>query len=229
MIFDPIHLLFLLPGVIIGLIAQARLKSTYGRYLREPAASGLSGAQAAREILDHAGLVQVPVQEVRGHLTDHYDPLHRRLCLSSENFHGRSLAALGVAAHEAGHALQHQAAYLPLNLRMAMVPVTNFASGASFLLVLIGMGIASAVGQKLALLGIGLFALVVFFQLITLPVEYDASRRAKERLLAMGLVSSHERTGVSRVLNAAALTYVAPLVTAVLQLLYLVSLFNRRD
>lgn len=226
---DPIYWMFMLPGLIIGLVAQFKLKSTYAHYTQEPAASGLSGAQAAREILDRAGLREVPVEEVSGHLTDHYDPLHRRLCLSAQNYRGRSLSALGVAAHEAGHALQHQVAYAPLQLRMAMVPITSFASSASMILIMIGMFVASAMGQKMMLVGVGLFGLVTLFQLITLPVEFDASRRAKVQLLNLGLITQHEHAGVSRVLSAAALTYVAALVTAVLQLLYFLSLANRRD
>lgn len=226
---DPVWWLFAIPGLIVGLVAQFRLKSTYARYLREPAASGVSGAEAARGILDRAGLYQMPVEEVRGQLTDHYDPLRRRLSLSSESFHGRSLAALGVAAHEAGHALQHQAAYAPLQLRLAIVPVTGIASNLGVLMTLIGAGMATPFGHKLALFGIGLFSLFVLFQLITLPVEYDASRRAKRQLLELGLIAQDEHAGISRVLNAAALTYVAAMVGAVFQLLYLLSRLNRRD
>jgi Zn-dependent membrane protease YugP len=218
----------MIPGLIIGLFAQARLKSTYSRYLREPAAAGISGAQAAREILDRAGLHEMPVEEVPGRLTDHYDPLRKKLCLSAENFRGRSLAAIGVAAHEAGHALQHKAAYAPLKFRMALVPLTGFGSNLGVWLVILGVIWGTAFGQQLAWFGIGLYSLLVFFQLITLPVEYDASSRAKEQLLSLGLVTSGESNGVSRVLNAAALTYVAAMVSAVLQLFYLLSLVNRR-
>lgn len=226
---DPIYWLFMLPGLIIGLVAQFKLKSTYARYIQEPTDSGLSGAQAAREILNRAGLHDMPVEEVPGQLTDHYDPIRKKLCLSAENYRGRSIAALGVAAHEAGHALQHKAAYAPLQLRMAMVPITSFASSASMILIMIGLFVASAMGQTMMLVGVGLFGLVTLFQLVTLPVEFDASRRAKEQLLNLGLITHHEHTGVSRVLNAAAMTYVAAMVTAVLQLLYFLSLANRRD
>jgi len=228
MVFDPLYFLFAVPGLLIALFAQIKLKSTYAHYVRVPADSGLTGAQAARAILDRAGLSQMPVQEVPGHLTDHYDPLRRQLCLSSENYHGRSLAALGVAAHEAGHALQHQAAYAPLQFRMAIVPVTGIASQVGVYMALIGAGMATSFGQKLALLGIGLFSLFVIFQLVTLPVEYDASRRAKQQLLNLGLIASHEQKGVSRVLSAAALTYVAAMVSALMTLLYLLSKMNRR-
>jgi uncharacterized protein len=225
---DPTWFYFMIPGLIIGMIAQFKLKSTYARYVQEPAAAGLTGAQAAREILNQAGLQGMPVEEVPGHLTDHYDPIRKKLCLSSENFHGRSIAALGVAAHEAGHALQHKAAYAPLNFRMAIVPLSGIGSSLGFWLVIIGALWGTALGVKLAWLGIALFGMVVLFQLVTLPVEYDASRRAKEQLLRLGLVSAHEHTGVGRVLNAAALTYVAAMVTAVLQLFYLLSIVNRR-
>jgi uncharacterized protein len=225
---DPTWFYFMIPGLIIGLIAQFKLKSTYAHYVQQPAAAGITGAQAAREILNQAGLQGMPVEEVPGHLTDHYDPIRKKLCLSSENFHGRSIAALGVAAHEAGHALQHKAAYAPLKLRMALVPMTGIGSNLGVWLVILGVIWGTAFGQQLALIGIGLYSLLVFFQLITLPVEYDASRRAKEQLLRLGLVSAQEHTGVGRVLNAAALTYVAAMVTAVLQLFYLLSLVNRR-
>jgi Zn-dependent membrane protease YugP len=218
MIFDTHYWLFvLLPGMVLGLWAQARLRSAYNRYRRVGLASGFSGAEAAREILDRAGLVNVPVAEVGGHLTDHYDPRRRALFLSSENFHGRSVAAVGVAAHEAGHALQHQAAYAPLNLRMALVPATQFASMASFGILFLGLVLGLT---KFLWIAVALFGVITLFQLVTLPVEFDASRRAKEQLFRLGLVHQEEADGVSQVLNAAALTYVAALVAAILELLY---------
>ncbi|HAV62458.1 MAG TPA: zinc metallopeptidase [Verrucomicrobiales bacterium] len=228
-ILDPAWFLFAIPGLIIGFIASTRLRSTYARYLRVPAMSGLTGAQAAREILDRAGMADMPIREVRGQLSDHYDPLRKQLCLSSDNYHGRSLAALGVAAHEAGHALQHQHAYAPLNFRMAIVPLANIATSLSGILIMLGFFIASTAGKTMMIAGIALFGCYTLFQLVTLPVEYDASRRAKLMLVKHGLISRQEETGVSRVLNAAALTYVAAMVAAVLQLLYFLSLFNRRD
>src|SRR5437868_9188804 len=133
------YIWFFLPGLLLGLYARFKLTSAYARYSREPVSSGISGAEAARELLDHEGLHNVPVEEIPGHLTDHYDPSKKALFLSSENFHGRSIAAVGVAAHEAGHALQHQAAYAPLKLRMALVPVTNFASFAWMGILVLGM------------------------------------------------------------------------------------------
>ncbi len=218
----------MIPGLLLGLWAQTKLMSTYRRYVQQPVASGASGAEAAREILDRAGLRNVPVHAVQGHLTDHYDPLKRALFLSEENYHGRSIAAVGVAAHEAGHALQHQAAYAPLQLRMMLVPATSFASAAVWIIFLGGMILMSlrVISPQFygALLpyAVGAFGVVTLFQLITLPVEYDASRRAKQQLAGIGIVSAHESGAVSRVLNAAALTYVAALVTSVLELLRLV-------
>jgi Zn-dependent membrane protease YugP len=226
MIFDVNYLLFMLPAILLGLWAQMKLMSAYGRYSRVGLFSGLTGAQAAREILDNAGLVRMPVQEVGGHLSDHYDPAKQALFLSSENYHGRSVAAVGVAAHEAGHALQHQAAYAPLKLRMSLVPVTQIASYAWLVLFVVGIILAAS---KLIWLAIGVFSLTMFFQLVTLPVEYDASRRAKEQLLRLGLVRPEESSGVSKVLNAAALTYLAALVSSVMQLLYFVNIARNRD
>lgn len=219
----------MIPGLLLGFWAQIKLASTYGRYVRQPADSGATGAQAAREILDRAGLETIGVHEVPGHLTDHYDPLKRALFLSSENFHGQSLAALGVAAHEAGHALQHQAAYAPLKLRMALVPVTQFASSAAMWITVLGMFLGLPFLKSIIGIAVGVFAVITLFQLVTLPVEFDASRRAKEQLLRLGLVSNREHVGVSRVLNAAALTYVAAMVAAVFQLLHLILIARGGD
>lgn len=218
--FDPVYYLFIVPGLLLGIWAQIKLSSAYGRYSRVGLASGLSGAEAAREILDRAGLNDMPVEEVPGHLTDHYDPQKRALFLSSENYRSRSIAAVGVAAHEAGHALQHKAAYALLNFRMLLVPVTNFASMAFAGIILLGIILNMA---KLIWLAVAMFAVITLFQLVTLPVEFDASRRAKEQLLRLGLVRPDESEGVSKVLSAAALTYVAALVTAILQLLYYIN------
>lgn len=224
MIWNIDYLLFMLPAMLIGLWAQFKLTSAYGKYSRVGLDSGLTGAEAARVILDRAGLLNVPVSEIGGHLTDHYDPTKRALCLSSENFHGRSVAAVGVAAHEAGHALQHQAAYAPLNLRMALVPVTQFASYAWIGIILLGMFLGGALFAKMIWVAIAVFSVMMVFQLVTLPVEYDASKRAKEQLLRLGIVRTEESDAVSKVLGAAALTYVAALVSSVMQLLYFLSL-----
>lgn len=235
MFFDPLWLLFAIPGLILGLYAQAKLSSAYGRYSRVATQSGMSGAEAAREILDQAGLYNVPVREVPGNLTDHYDPSKRALFLSSNNFHGRSVAAVGVAAHEAGHALQHQAAYAPLSLRTAMVPVTGFASTAYMWIFMAGFFLAitniasHALFTQLIWIAVILFAVVTLFQVVTLPVEFDASRRAKAQLSRLGIVHSNEAGAVSRVLNAAAMTYVAAMVSSMMQLLYLISLGRGRS
>jgi len=222
MIINPLYLLFALPGLLLGIWAQIKLSSAYGKYSRVGLESGLSGAEAAREILDRAGLTNMPVNEVGGRLTDHYDPTRKALFLSSDNFHGRSVAAVGVAAHEAGHALQHQAAYGLFNVRMALVPVTQFASYAYMGIFFVG--IFFHLLKVVLPIIILMFALMTLFQLVTLPVEFDASRRAKEQLFRLGLVHDQERTGVSKVLNAAALTYVAALVSAILNLLFYLTL-----
>jgi len=218
--FDPLWLLFAIPGLILGIYAQFKLSSAYGKYSRVEAESGLSGAAAARKILDQAGLTDVPVVEIPGRLTDHFDPSKRALFLSSDNFRGHSIAAVGVAAHESGHALQQQVAYAPMQFRTAIAPVAQFASYAWMGLATLGWFLGQAIFSKFLFLAIAIFSVLTLFQLVTLPVEYDASRRAKEQLFRLGLVSERERPGVSSVLNAAALTYVAGLVTTVMQLLY---------
>jgi Zn-dependent membrane protease YugP len=226
MFWDYKYLLFvMLPGLLLGLWAQWRLHSAFGKYSQVPVASGLTGAQAARRILDSAGLNNVPVEEVEGRLTDHYDPAQRALFLSSDNFHGNSVAAVGVAAHETGHALQHQAAYAMLNLRMALAPVTQFASTIYGAILLLGwiMGMMKIMLPVIIIV----FAVITLFQLITLPVEYDASHRAKAQLFRLGLVRESERAGVAKVLDAAALTYVAALVSSVLTLLYYITAARR--
>jgi Zn-dependent membrane protease YugP len=224
--FDPLWWLLAIPGLLLGLYAQIKLSSTYNKYMRVGLQSGMSGAEAARQILDRSGLNDIPVEEIPGNLTDHYDPRKRALFLSSANFNERSLSAVGVAAHESGHALQQQAAYAPLNFRMAIVPVTNFASLASYFILMGSLVLRSMryitgpTFSHMMTLGIVLFAVVALFQLITLPVEFDASRRAKEQLTRLGIVNPSEAPAIRQVLSAAAMTYVAALVTALLQLLY---------
>ncbi|MGA2181217.1 MAG: zinc metallopeptidase [Verrucomicrobiota bacterium] len=221
-LFDPVYWLFAIPGLLLGIWAQIKLSHAYGKYSQVPVESGMTGAQAAREILDQAGLTNVPVEEIPGRLSDHYDPMKRALFLSSDNFNGRTVAAVGVAAHESGHALQHQAAYGLFQARMALVPVTQFANAAYVGILLLGMFLGL---MKIALpIIIITFSIITLFQLVTLPVEYDASRRAKEQLFRLGLVHESERTGVSKVLDAAALTYVAALVSSVMTLLYYITL-----
>jgi Zn-dependent membrane protease YugP len=217
---------FVIPGLILGLYAQIKLSSTYNKYVQVGVASGISGAQAAREILDRAGLQSMPVEEVAGHLTDHYDPLKKALFLSSENYHGHSLAAVGVAAHEAGHALQHKTAYAPLKIRMALVPITGFATQAAMWIFILGYVIGLT---KIAGIGVIVFGIIALFQLVTLPVEFDASRRAKEQLIRLGLVQDQESRAVSKVLNAAALTYVAAMVSSLFTFLHFLMIFRGND
>ena len=227
MIFDQWWWL-MFPGLLLGIYAQIKLSSTYRKYMQIGNSRGLTGAQAAREILDEAGLRQMPVEEVGGHLTDHYDPIKKALFLSSENYHGNSIAAVGVSAHEAGHALQHKAAYAPLKLRMMLVPATQFASTAVY-----GIFIASFLFglAKLAWIAVGVFGVITLFQVVTLPVEFDASRRAKEQLLRLGLIDNREGGAVGQVLNAAALTYVAAMVQGAMTLLhfFLIARASDRD
>ena len=216
------YILFvMLPGLLIGLWAQMKLHSAFGKYSEVPVESGLTGAETARRILDAAGLNDMPVEEVEGRLSDHYDPTKRALFLSSDNFHGTSVAAVGVAAHEAGHALQHLHQDAMFNLRMALVPVTQFASYAWMGILLLGFFL-HLIPHYLQF-AVAIFAVLTLFQLVTLPVEYDASARAKDQLFRLGLVRESEREGVSKVLDAAALTYVAALVTSVLELVYYIS------
>lgn len=217
---------YMIPGLILGIYAQIKLSAAYSKYVRIPTRNGMTGAQAARAILDHAGLTDVPIQEIGGRLTDHYDPIKKALFLSPENYEGNSIASVGVAAHETGHALQHQAAYTPLKLRMTLVPITQFANMASFGLFFLGAFLSFS---KFILIAIGIYAVITLFQLVTLPVEFDASRRAKEQLFRLGLVQSDERAAVSEVLSAAAMTYVAALVTAVFQLLRFTMIARERD
>jgi uncharacterized protein len=227
MLFDPVYLLFALPGLLLGIWAQMKLRHAYGKYSQIRVDSGMTGAEAAREILDRNGLTNVPVEEIPGQLTDHYDPAKHALFLSSGNFHGQSVAAVGGAAHESGHALQQQAGYAMFNFRMAIAPVTQFASMAYMGIFFIGI-IFRGLFPTCINIAIALFTIITLFQLVTLPVEYDASSRAKEQLFRLGLVHEHEREGVKIVLGAAALTYVAGLVSSVLQLLYLLNLRGRR-
>jgi len=214
-----IYLLLIGVPLALGLYAQMRVSSAFGRYKKVAASSGVTGAQAAREILNAAQIHDVEVREINDMLGDHYDPVKKRLCLSSDVFRTPSVAALGIAAHEAGHAIQHARAYAPLKWRMAIVPVTQFASQI-LPLVIIGGFMFHITG--LITLGIICYAVLAVFQLITLPVEFDASKRAKVILQQMGMVQpGGEAAGVNSVLNAAALTYVAAFVAALGNLVYL--------
>lgn len=216
MIFDPLYFLFVLPPMLLGLYAQYKVKSSYAAMSKIPAR--MSGAEAARRMLDSAGLQSVDLEMIPGQLSDHYDPSARVIRLSYDVFYGQSMAAVGIACHEAGHALQHAQKYAPLAIRNAAVPLANFGSNAGILMFMLGM---MAGLKPLIVLGIAGFAATVFFQLINLPVEFNASSRAREQLVFSGIISEREEPYVAKVLNAAALTYVAATLQAVMTLLYL--------
>ena len=219
------YLVFVVPTIILAMWAQSKVSSTYNKYARIPSRGQITGAEAAGAVMRNAGISNVKIVKVRGHLTDHYDPIGRKLALSEENYHGTSLAALGVAAHEAGHAVQHKVGYAALKARMALVPITNIAS--SILpIVMIGSFfiIGGAFSYTLLKLGILCYVVLTVFQLITLPVEYDASARAKKELVALGILGKDEMIGVDKTLNAAALTYVAAFVSSLSYLMYLLSM-----
>ena len=215
------YLVFLIPPLVVGLVVQHRLKQTVGQQMQVAVANGMSGEQVARMILEHNGLADVPVNtSPGGPLSDHYDPRNRSVNLSQDVYGGRSVASVAIAAHEVGHAIQHQKAYGPFKIRSAMAPAVGFASSTWFILFVIAL---FAQISGLATLAIILFALVVLFQLVTLPVEFDASRRAKQQLNSLGLVTAGEVNGASKVLSAAALTYVAAALVALTQLIYLIA------
>ena len=218
--------LYLIVPAILGIWAQIRVTGAFNRWGKVRASSNITGAECAREILQAAQIHDVEVVQVDGFLGDHYDPTSKKLCLSSNVFSTPSVAALGIAAHETGHAIQHAKAYAPLKARMAIVPVTMVASR-MLPFVIIGGLFFHLTG--LITLGIYCYLILLVFQLITLPVEFDASRRAKEQLFKLGLIEENERAGVSKVLNAAALTYVAALVTSVMQLLQLLLIARDRE
>ena len=222
----PIFLLLIGLPLVIGLYAQMRVKGAFGKYKKVRATSNVTGAQAAREILRAAKIHDVEVREINDLLGDHYDPMRKRLCLSTDVYNTPSVAALGIAAHECGHAIQHARAYAPLKWRMAIVPVTQIASQ-MLPFVIIGGFFFHISG--LITLGIVCYAVLAFFQLITLPVEFDASKRAKVILQQLGIIQpGGEAAGVNAVLNAAALTYVAAFVAALGNLAYLL-LLRRHD
>jgi len=215
--FDPTYLLFIAPALLLSLWASFRTKSAFNKYSRVRTVRGLTGAQAARVMLDGAGIHDVQILSTQGVLTDHYNPANKTLNLSEGVYGSSSIAAVGVACHEAGHAIQHAEAYKPLWLRSALVPTANIGSSAGYLVMLFGLFLHSA---NMVLLGATLFSAVLLFQIVTLPVELDASARAKRLAFSNGIVLEQEREGVSRVLNAAALTYVAAAVSTLMTLLY---------
>lgn len=227
MFFDPTYLLVLI-GVALSLWASARLRSTFSKYSQMRSYSGLTGAQAAERILRNSGINDVRVEHIDGNLTDHYDPRSKVLRLSDTVYGSQSVAAIGVAAHECGHAVQHARGYAPLKLRSAIVPIANFGSAISWPLILVGILIGGNSSSLLINLGILAFSFAVLFQLVTLPVEYNASNRAVRILDESGILGQEELGATKKVLGAAALTYVAGAATQLLQLLRLLLLFGGR-
>ncbi len=228
MYFDWTYLLVIV-GLALSLLASAKVKSTYSKYAKVRSMSGMTGAQAAERILHANGLYDVSVESVEGELTDHYDPSEKVVRLSESVYGKSSVAAVGVAAHECGHAIQHANAYLPLKFRTAIVPAANIGAKIAWPLILIGMILGSSSSRFLITLGIIMFSLSVLFQFVTLPVEINASRRAVNALSQMGILYGEEVNGTKKVLSAAALTYVAAAASAALQLLRLILLFGRRN
>ena len=217
MFFDPMYLVFMLPGLALSIWASFRTKSAFKKYSKVPSATGYSGAQAAKLLLDRAGIGDVNIVRTHGFLSDHYNPVNKTLALSEEVYDSASLSAIGVATHEAGHAIQHAGNYAPLWVRSMLVPTASIGSSIGYFVMLIGLFMAS---QNMVLIGAVLFSAVLLFQIVTLPVEFDATRRAKELVVVQGIISPHEREGVDRVLNAAAMTYVAAAVSTLLTLIY---------
>ncbi len=217
MLFDPIYLLFIAPALLLSLFASFATKSAFKKYSQVRTLRGLTGAQAAQLLLDQAGIRDVSIVPHRGYLSDHYNPMSKQLALSEPVYGSTSVAAVGVACHEAGHAIQHAQGYKPMWLRSVLVPTANIGSSIGYFVMLGGLLLSSA---GMVMVGAVLFSAVLLFQVVTLPVEFDASARAKRLAFQYGIVTDGERAGVSRVLNAAALTYVAAAVSSLMTLLY---------
>lgn len=230
MYFDWTYLFLVLPAMIFAMIASAGVNSTFAKYSKQYSSRGVTGAQAARLVLDKNGLQHIPIEQISGKLTDHYDPTANVIRLSSEVYNGTSTASIGVACHEVGHAIQHATGYTPIKVRSAIVPITNIGSKLAVPLIIIGI-IFSAMSEFfiwLAYIGIIGFALTAVFQLVTLPTEFNASSRALATIRENNILTPEELKGSKKVLNAAAMTYVAALAVAVAQLLRLILLVNRR-
>lgn len=217
MVFDPMYFVFLAPALLFSLWASLKTKSAFDKYSKVRTMNGLTGAQAAKAMLDGAGITGVEIKRVPGRLSDHYNPVNRTLALSEPVFGTPSIAAVGVACHEAGHAIQHAKAYKPMWIRSILVKPASLGSMLGFYGMMIGLFISS---MQLFMVGVILFCGLLAFQLVTLPVEFDASNRAKKLAVEYGIVSAQERQGMDKVLNAAALTYVAAAAASILQLLY---------
>jgi Zn-dependent membrane protease YugP len=215
--FDPVFMLFMLPAMVLAGIASAKTHGTFNKYSKVAASSRLSGAQAARRMLDQNGLHHVEIHRARGFLSDHYNPMNRTLNLSPDVHDSQSLSAIGVACHEAGHALQHAHGYIPLQVRSALVPVTQFSSYGAYIIILLGFLMNNIL---LAKFGVILFGIGFLFALVTLPVEWDASARAKRQMVTDGIVVPAEAAAAGKVLDAAFLTYVAAAISALMTMLY---------
>ena len=224
--YDPTYILVLV-GAILSIVASSMVQSTYNKYAKVRSMSGMTGAQVAELILRNKGITDVRIDHVSGNLTDHYNPKTKVINLSDTVYHSQSVAALGVAAHECGHVIQHHENYAPLNFRSMLVPAANIGSKAGIPIIL--LGVLFGYNPVLVQIGIWVFALSVLFQLVTLPVEFNASKRALVCLEEYGVVTREEKSQSAKVLRAAALTYVAAAAAAILQLLRLVMLFGRRD
>lgn len=224
MFFDPTYLILMLPALALSLWASFRTKSTFKKYSKQRAMTGLTGAEAAKRLLDQAGITDVKIAPTRGYLSDHYNPTNKTLALSEAVYGSNSIAAIGVACHEAGHAIQHATNYAPLGLRSMLVPTANIGSKLGYWVMFAGlilMGMAgSSIGVTIVAVGALLFSAVLVFQIVTLPVEFDASNRAKALAVQYGIVAESERVGMDKVLNAAALTYVAAMISTLMTLLY---------
>lgn len=217
MIFDPVYFLFIVPGLALSIWASVRVKRTFNKYSKVRSLRGFTGAEAAQELLRGAGITDVRIVRSHGVLSDHYNPITKTLALSEPIYNSDSIAAVGVATHEAGHAIQHARHYAPLWVRSALVPTANIGSSLGYFVMLIGLFMAST---NMVLVGAVLFSAVLLFQIVTLPVEFNASNRAKALIVEHGIVTLQERQGIDKVLNAAALTYVAAAVSTLLTLVY---------
>ena len=224
--YDPTYILVII-GAVICILASSRVNRVFNKYAQVRSHSGMTGREAAEKILRANGIYDVRIEMTRGTLSDHYDPRNKILRLSQDVYRGTSITSVAVAAHECGHAIQHARGYAPLTIRGAIVPVVNFASNASWILIMLGLFMTST--TSLLKIGILLFATTVVFQLITLPVEFNASHRALIQIENLGIVTRDERRESKKVLDAAALTYVAAAASAILQLLRLITIANRRD
>jgi Zn-dependent membrane protease YugP len=222
-----IWIILILVPMLFGFYAQIRVSSAYNKNIQIPSRGHITGREAAEAVMHSAGIDDIEIVEVEGQLTDHYDPTHRRLALSSQNYRGTSLAAVGVSAHEAGHAIQHKIGYAMMTFRQTLVPATQISSGASQLLIIIGIVLgAKGLGGIFLTLGAVALAVICLFQLVTLPVEFDATARAKKQLVSLGIVDPDEMPGVNQTLDAAALTYVAAFAASLGSLLYILMLIS---